>query len=90
MEDAIVPSTDDFTRSNPSLAVIERIAQLEGTDPIELTPPLYTAVDPDALDSLFHSATTDEPNPSGRVSFAYRGYDVTVRSDGAVSVSETD
>ena len=90
MEDVIVPSADDFTRSDPSLAVIERIAELEGTDPIELTPPLYTAVDPDALDSLFHSATADESNPGGRVSFSYCGYDVTVRSDGEVSVSETD
>lgn len=90
MKDMTAPSTTDLSRTKPSLEVLERIAELEGTDPIELTPPLYAAVDPDALDSLFHSATADESNPSGRVSFSYCGYDVTVRSDGEVSVSEAD
>lgn len=68
-------------------AVVEAVAEAEGTDPLELTPPLYDAVDSDALDRLFADASTD-----GRmeVAFAYRGYDVSVRGDGSVSVEKRD
>lgn len=47
--------------------------------------PLYTAIDPDALDSLFASgtATTD-----GQVEFQYFGYRVTVGSEGTISLTK--
>jgi hypothetical protein len=51
-------------------------------DVTELTlAPLYDAIDPDALESLFQAGAT------GRVRFAYEGYDVTVHTDGEVDVS---
>ncbi len=37
----------------PSTAVVNAIADHEGTSPHEIGPRLYDAVDPDALDSLF-------------------------------------
>lgn len=47
--------------------------------------PLYTAIDPDALDSLFASGT-DTTN--GQVEFQYHGYRVTVESGGCISLTK--
>lgn len=44
----VVTADDD---RSPSMAVVELVADVTGTDPLEL-PPLYNALDPDALDSL--------------------------------------
>ncbi|MFC4447650.1 HalOD1 output domain-containing protein [Halorussus aquaticus] len=57
-----------------------------GSDADEALEPLYGTIDPDALDVIFRD-TTDEPR-SGTVEFAYSGHDVTVRSDGLVTVTE--
>lgn len=38
--------------SPPSEAIIETIAEETASDPLEL-PPLYNAIDPEALDRLF-------------------------------------
>lgn len=46
--------------------------------------PLYNAIDPDALESLF------QPGAVGRVRFSYAGCDVVVRTDGTVDVSPQD
>lgn len=62
--------------------VIQAVATTSSADPLEL-PPLYDAVDPDALDSLVTEMT------DGEVVFAYAGYEVTVRSDGTIMVDET-
>ncbi|MFB1062412.1 HalOD1 output domain-containing protein [Natrinema sp. H-ect4] len=57
----------------PTNAVIEAVAEATDSDPLDL-PPLYEAVDPDALNTLFDSSET-----SGQVSFPYAGFEVTVR-----------
>jgi hypothetical protein len=63
-----------------SALVTETVAAREGRSPAELSEPLYAAIDPDALDSLFQ-------NSSGQVVFTYHGYEVTVTSGGDVSVT---
>ncbi|WP_408958446.1 HalOD1 output domain-containing protein [Natrinema sp. 74] len=88
MEDVTASVTGSPPAMKPSLEVVERVAELEDTDPAALTPPLYTAVDPDALDSLCHRPTVGTQRSAGRVSFTYCGYEVTVSGDGDVSVSE--
>lgn len=82
-EASISPGLCDRTTS---LAVIERVADLEETDPISL-PPLYDAVDPEALDSICQS-TADGPRTGATVRFTYCGYDVRVGDDGTIDVSE--
>lgn len=78
------PSTDA-----PSFTVVERIAELEGTTPGELSPPLYSAIDPEALDSLF-APTARSSRTEGQLSFTYCGYEVDVRSTGEVSVADPE
>lgn len=67
----------------PSIAVIEHVAEHEGIDPLELSPPLHDVIDPDALDRLCAGTET-----SGLVAFSYCGYTVTVTTDGVVSLEE--
>lgn len=67
-----------------SATVVAAIAEHEHVDPMDLDPPLFDVVDPDALDGLFNDTATN-----GRVTFTYRGADVTVTSEGDVRVSDS-
>ena len=75
-----------------SKAVIEAIADREGVDVTEIEPPryepLYTVVDPEALDTLFAPTFAGKARGSGSISFQYAGYDVVVEADGQVSLSK--
>ncbi|NGM70538.1 hypothetical protein G6M89_16275 [Natronolimnobius sp. AArcel1] len=68
----------------PSLRVLERIAEADGVDLVDMEPPLHDVVDTDALDRLFESTHQDGPIRRGSVSFRYREHDVTVHADGRV------
>lgn len=74
---SIEPSSDTL-----SIAVLETIAAREGVDPTAVRDPLYGVVDPEALDSLFQ-------NGHGRVVFAYHGYEVTVSSEGCITLQRS-
>ncbi|WP_372479942.1 HalOD1 output domain-containing protein [Halomicrobium sp. HM KBTZ05] len=64
----------------PSTAIVRAVSSHTGQPVMEL-PPLYEAVDPDALDALFSGRQT-----LGVLTFAYAGHDVTVRTDQTVDV----
>lgn len=68
--------------TDPSARVIESVAEAAGVPPEDLSPPLYETIDPDALDSLVTSTSTDVA-----VSFEFNGYDVEVNANGSVSVA---
>ncbi len=57
-----------------SAEVVERVAEVEDVDPLELTPPLYEVVDPDALDQIFAGIPT-AGRMEGQVTVSYRGYE---------------
>lgn len=73
-----------------SHAVVEAVADREGVDVTDLEPPafepLYTVVDPDALDAVFAPTHDGKRRTSGSVTFEYEGYTVTVNSDGTVDL----
>jgi hypothetical protein len=62
-----------------SVAVVEAIAETSNRDPQEI-PPLYEAIDADALNRLCESVRVE-------VEFAYEGYTVTVCRANGVSVA---
>lgn len=68
--------------------IATEIAEREGVDPAELTPPLHQVVDPEALDVLFEPTATTDRSCDGRVTFTYLGYEVTVTDDGEIDVAE--
>lgn len=67
--------------------VIKAVAKRENVSPEELEPPLYEAVNPEALDSLF----PDNYLSHGLVLFMYRGHWVVVdatKTEPSVSIRE--
>ncbi len=76
----------------PTQAIIEAIASAEGVDVVELRPPaydpLYSVIDPEALDLLFDEHPPEENDSDIRVTFTYEGYEVDVYDGGRVDVSE--
>ena len=82
--DNTVAVTRTFSADEPealSAAVVEGIAEAEGTSPLDI-PPLAAAIDPDALESLFHGRATPF-----QITFTYHGYTVCVESPGVVAVT---
>lgn len=64
-----------------SQLVVETVADAEGVDPLAL-PPLYSEIDPDALDALFQPRLQPTSGPPvGEVQFSYHGYTVRVTGE---------
>ena len=70
-------------RSLP-VVLAERLAATKGCDP-EALPPLYQSVDPDSLERL---VTMGDESGLMHVSFSHAGCQVTVDTDGVVTVTE--
>lgn len=85
----ITLSAGEIPAAEPvSAEVVTAVADVNGVEPTEL-PPLYYAVDPDALDQLFPSH--DERGAAmSEVRFTFAGCEVVVDGDDGVSVTRTD
>lgn len=76
----------DPTTDSISEACIDAVATLDDADPLELTA-LASAIDPDALDTLFEPWEDGAPrNSNGRVIFDYTGYTIDVESTGTITI----
>lgn len=70
-------STISKTETGPaSHAVINALAEIKETEQEDLEP-LYSVIDPDALDRLFQNLNQDESRLRA-VSFSYESHDVTI------------
>jgi hypothetical protein len=76
------------TGESASAAVVRLVASYHDDDPATIDPPLYEAIDPDALDALFVDASDQWTRPASRIEFPYCGCEVEVRGDGRVAVRE--
>lgn len=66
-------------------AVVTAVATAADTDPLEL-PPLWSVLDPDALDEFFASATSERDHDESAITFEYADHIVTVNGRGTVIV----
>ncbi len=82
-------STEPGDHDRISTAVVEALANANDVDPLELDP-LYEAVDPDALDSLFSTTDGSSRTHHGKVQFTTNGYEVEVTSTGRVHLTPED
>jgi predicted RNA-binding protein with PUA-like domain len=83
------PSDEWFTyrlasEEAPVEGIIKAVAAISNVDPTALDP-LYPAIDPDALDSLFR-----RKSEGTSVEFTYAGYLVNATGDGVIKVREID
>ena len=70
--------------TDASMAVVAALSAVSETDPLAL-PPLYVAVETDALDALMSERGAD--SDAVAVSLQLAGYTVTVYGDGEIAVS---
>lgn len=82
MSEEVCVSKPDAARE-PSEAVVMAVAERKGVGPTEV-PPLHDVIDPDALDDVFRGRR------SGRVTFEYAGYEVTVSGRRDVQMTERE
>lgn len=71
----------DTSETEPSMAVVEAIADVTHSDPMDLAP-LHRSVETDALDSL----VSDADDPTLSVSFEVEEFTVTVHGDGTIEI----
>ncbi|ELY53957.1 HalOD1 output domain-containing protein [Natronococcus jeotgali] len=80
--------TPDPDGDRPSRAIIAAIARHEGVDVTAVEPPayepLYSVVDPAALDEIFRG---DTPTTT-LVTLEYAGYEIAVSDDGRVEATD--
>lgn len=78
------PADDRADGTDPSVAVIQVLAEARGVGVEEIEQPLYDIVDPDALDRLFTGRS--HANVGSRVVFEFDAHEVTVHADGDILV----
>ena len=79
----------DWTETKPSTAVVHVVATALEVAPTDVEP-LYTAVDPDALDRIVVDPVGDRDTAAVEVSFTFADRKVTVEGAGAVVVEPVD
>lgn len=89
MSDSILSASANPADGQASTKVITAVADAKNVDPIDL-PPLYSAIDPDALDQLFQSEFPNTASGTTKVQFTFAGCDVVVDSENQVTVTPTD
>lgn len=90
MDDTVTatPSTDaQSDAATVSERVIEAVAEANSVSPLDLHPPLFSVVDPEALEAVVASLDSGPDGSDGRIRFTYCGCEVTVTATGAVMVS---
>ena len=68
--------------STPSETVLRAVAEAERTEPFALDPPLYSAVDPEALDEFVRSLN----GGTGCLEFTYQGYEIRFRASDSLLI----
>lgn len=71
------------------VAILTEIAKREGDPPTELTPPLYTVIDPDVLEELFGSPKYGKSRDSITLEFTYLNYRIVVGGLDEIEVHDT-
>ena len=85
------PETESFLytgeedRWSMSEAVVSSVASVTDRDPLDL-PPLYSAIDPDALDALLSPVGHQAPSRSVTVSFEYAGCWILIQDQARLRV----
>lgn len=74
---------NDGSDSGLSLQVIEAVADVKDVDPLELSPPLFHAINPEALDRIFQ-------RDGVTVSFVWQGCAIEIDQNGTIDVRPTE
>lgn len=88
MSEGTVRTRPPGTCDSITIDIIETVAAATDEDPMTL-PPLYEHVNTEALESLFKQ-TPSGRDRTGKISFQYYGFVVTVSYDGGTTIDLSD
>ncbi len=88
MESVVFESEFDPSRDSISQQVVAAVATFYEVESTDLDP-LYSVIDPDALDALFVPTRTDR-SLNGEVTFPYESVAVSVTADGTIRLSDPE
>lgn len=74
----------DSETTTPSMAVITALTEILDVSPMSL-PPLHYSIDTEAMDDFFCSH--DDTESPAQISFSFVGHEVTVASNGKLTVT---
>ncbi|WP_136717080.1 HalOD1 output domain-containing protein [Halorientalis salina] len=77
----------DWEATEPSTAIVETVAAVKGDEASEMRP-LFTTIDPDAVDSLI-ATDNDAQRSEVSVSLTLAGCEVTVWGHGKICILES-
>lgn len=94
-ESFIYEVTADESLSEGVVAAVAADAGVDAIPPADTETdgalePLFSVVDPDALDAVFRRGDSGATGPRGEVTFCYHGYEVTVRSEGRIALTRPE
>lgn len=89
MSNSAPSASADPSAERASTSVVTAVARAKNVDQTDL-PPLYYAIDPDALDKLFRSEHRSSAGDTAEVQFTFAGCDVVVDSENGVTATPTD
>lgn len=84
-----VHSFDWTAFESPSHAVVMAVTGESDADPVEIEP-INTAIDADALDSIFLPTFSSQRPPNSRIQFDYLGYRIVLNAHGRGYLYERD
>lgn len=77
------PTLEQRPGNDPlSTLILAEVAEREDIDPVDLSPPISTVIDTDALEALFFEGT----DGFARLQFTYAGHEITVLGDEVVRI----
>ena len=71
-----------------SMKVVEKVAEREGVDPLDIPSPLHDAIDPDAMESLVSAGSDSGDDEGVRMEFTYCEYEITVDGGEVIILDE--
>ncbi|WP_435092746.1 HalOD1 output domain-containing protein [Halorubrum sp. N11] len=81
-------SAFDPRNGSVSVRVVEAVSTFYEVETTDLDP-LYSVIEPDALDALFASSRTDR-SQKGEITFQYENVVVSVDADGTIRLSDLE
>ena len=89
MTDITLSASETPSTESISTTVVTAVAAVKDVDPTDL-PPLYDAIDPDALNQLFRSHHQHDAAAMGQVEFTFADCTVVIDGENQVTVTPSD
>lgn len=87
---ATEPVTQQLSPADEVCTTVALAVSAATDTPVDELPPLYSVIDPDALNAIFQPRGTGRPQDGTHISFTIAGCAVTIRDDTVTVTSDSE